>query len=77
MVLALIDVLLNSDMYMPHSNLFPIDNYPKLRAIDVDITNDLKMVGVYSHIHTKNRNNPLHMWLYDVVKQALNEQINK
>lgn len=64
MVLALIDVLLNSGMYMPHSN---IDNYPKLRAIDVDITNDLKMVGVYSHIHTKNRNNPLHMWLYDVI----------
>ncbi|MCW4441008.1 LysR family transcriptional regulator [Vibrio splendidus] len=77
MVLALIDVLLNSDMYMPHSNLFPIDSYPNLRAIDVDVANDLKMVGVYSHIHAKNRNNPLHMWLSNVIKEALNEQVNK
>lgn len=53
MVLAIVDVLLHSDMYMPHSNLFPINNYPNLRSIDVDITNDLKMMGVYSHIHKK------------------------
>ncbi|UPR52703.1 LysR family transcriptional regulator [Vibrio cyclitrophicus] len=77
MVLAIVDVLLHSDMYMPHSNLFPINNYPNLRSIDVDITNDLKMMGVYSHIHKKNRNNPLHMWLSNVIKEALNEQINK
>ncbi|CAH7410559.1 LysR family transcriptional regulator [Vibrio chagasii] len=77
MVLALIDVLLNSDMYMPHSTLFPIHNYPNLRAIDVDIASELKTVGVYSHIHIKNRNNPLHMWLCDVVQQALNEHVNK
>ncbi|MFA0349712.1 LysR family transcriptional regulator, partial [Vibrio sp. 10N.222.55.C6] len=61
----------------PHSNLFSIHNYPNLRAIDIDIASELKMVGVYSHIHTKNRNSPLHMWLCDVVQQALNEQINK
>lgn len=77
MVLALVDVLLNSDMYMPHSTLFPIYNYPSLRAIDVDIASELKTVGVYRYIHIKNRNNPLHMWLYDVVQHALTEQINK
>ncbi|MCC4796380.1 LysR family transcriptional regulator, partial [Vibrio lentus] len=36
-LMAIIDVVANSDMYMPHSNLFPIDNYPTLRAIDVDL----------------------------------------
>ena len=51
MILAIIDVLLNSDMYMPHSNLFPIHNYPNLRAIDVDVEDEIKMFSVYSHIH--------------------------
>jgi DNA-binding transcriptional LysR family regulator len=77
MVLALIDVLLNSDMYMPHSNLFPIQNYPNLRAIDVDVEDEIKVVGVFSHIHTKNRNNPLLTWLNDIVQDALKEQVNK
>ena len=76
-VMAVIDVLLNSDMFMPHSNLFPIHNYPNLRSIDVDIDDKYRLISVYSHIHTKNRNNPLHMWLESVVKQSLNEQINK
>ena len=77
MILAIIDVLMNSDMYMPHSNLFPIHNYPNLRAIDVDVEDEIKMVGVYSHIHIKNRNNPLLTWLNNVVLDALKEQLNK
>ena len=77
MILAIIDVLLNSDMYMPHSNLFPIHNYPNLRAIDVDVEDEIKMFSVYSHIHVKNRNNPLLIWLNDIVKNALTEQLNK
>lgn len=76
-VMAVIDVILNSDMLMPHSNLFPIHNYPNLRTIDIDIEDELKMVGVYTHIHKKNRNNPLLTWLNDVVQGALKEQINK
>lgn len=77
MVLAIIDVLLNSDMYMPHSNLFPIQNYPNLRVIDVDLEEEEKTISVYNHIHIKNRNNPLHNWLDNVVKKALKEQLNK
>jgi DNA-binding transcriptional LysR family regulator len=76
-LMAIIDVVANSDMYMPHSNLFPIDNYPTLRAIDVDLDTKHKNVSVYSHIHTKNRNNPLISWLFDVIKGALLQQINK
>ncbi|WP_117235329.1 LysR family transcriptional regulator [Vibrio maerlii] len=76
-LMAVIDVILNSDMYMPHSNLFPIQNYPSLRAIEVDVEDKHKFVSVYSHIHTKNRNNPLLIWLYEVIKDALIEQVNK
>ncbi|MFA0056210.1 LysR family transcriptional regulator [Vibrio echinoideorum] len=77
MLMAIIDVVANSDMYMPHSNLFPIDNYPTLRAIDVNLDTKYKNISVYSHIHTKNRNNPLISWLFDVIKDALLQQINK
>ncbi|MCF7505925.1 LysR family transcriptional regulator [Vibrio sp. L3-7] len=77
MLMAIIDVVANSDMYMPHSNLFPIDNYPTLRAIDVNLDTKYKNISVYSHIHTKNRNNPLISWLFDVIKNALLQQINK
>lgn len=77
MVLALMDVLLNSDMYMPHTNLFPIDNYPKLRAIDVEIDDQYKCIPVYSYIHSKNRNNPLFIWLFNLIQQSLYEQTNK
>ena len=77
MLMAIIDVVANSDMYMPHSNLFPIDNYPTLRAIDVNLDTKYKNISVYSHIHKKNRNNPLISWLFDVIKGALLQQINK
>ncbi|MFI3274814.1 LysR family transcriptional regulator [Vibrio sp.] len=76
-IMAILDVLDNSDMYLPHSDLFPIDKYPNLRAIDVLITNEYKKVAVYSHIHTKNRNNPLLLWLFDVIQNALKMQLNK
>lgn len=76
-VMAIIDVLNNSDMYMPHSDLFPIDNYPSLRAIDILIADKYKKVAVYSHIHTKNRNNPLLHWLFNVIQTALEIQVNK
>ncbi|NVN84348.1 MULTISPECIES: LysR family transcriptional regulator [unclassified Vibrio] len=76
-VMAIIDVLNHSDMYLPHSNLFPIDSYPSLRAIDILIADEYKKVAVYSHIHTKNRNNPLFHWLFNVIQTALEKQLNK
>ncbi|MEZ9395117.1 LysR family transcriptional regulator [Vibrio splendidus] len=76
-LMAIIDVVANSDMYMPHSNLFPVDNYPTLRAIDINLDKKYKNISVYSHIHTKNRNNPLISWLFDLIKDALLQQINK
>ncbi|CAK3674231.1 LysR family transcriptional regulator [Vibrio crassostreae] len=77
MVLAIVDVLLHSDMYMPHSNIFPINNYPNLRSIDIDIEDETKTVSVYSHIHTKNRKSPLLIWLNSIIQNTLHEQVNK
>ncbi|NOH99136.1 LysR family transcriptional regulator [Vibrio sp. 99-70-13A1] len=76
-LMAIIDVLLNSDMYMPHSDLFPIDNYPNLRALDIQLEEKQKKIAVYSHIHTKNRNNPLTLWLNHLIEEAMKMQINK
>ena len=77
MVLAIVDVLLHSDMYMPHSNLFPINNYPNLRSIDIDIEDETKTISVCSHIHTKNRKSPLLIWLNSIIQNTLHEQVNK
>jgi len=62
---------------MPHSNLFPIEDYPSLRGIDVLVEGKPYMYPIYSHIHTKNRNNPLHTWLFSIIQKALLAQINK
>ncbi|MCY9827965.1 LysR family transcriptional regulator [Vibrio chagasii] len=76
-LMAIIDVLVNSDMYMPHSNLFPEDNYPNLRAIDISVDEKYKNIPIYSYIHMKNRNNPLIQWLDKVIRSALEKQVNK
>lgn len=77
MIIAIIDVILHTDMYMPHSNLFPVDQYPNLRAIEVNIDETLKAMNVYSQYHLKNRNNPLIHWLHSEIKSALEHQANK
>ncbi|WP_192890012.1 LysR family transcriptional regulator [Vibrio bathopelagicus] len=77
LVMALIDVLQHTDMYMPHSNLFPIENYPSLRAIDVLIEGEPYKYPIFSHIHLKNRNNLMHKWLFSIIQKALLEQSDK
>lgn len=76
MVMAVIDVVQHTDLFMPHCNLFPIEHYPTLRAIDVDIEHDLKMLKVFSQYHIKNRNNPLVAWLHKEIQIALQRQID-
>lgn len=76
MISALIDVVLHTDMIMPHSNLFPVEQYPNLRAIDVDLELNEKIMSVYSHYHLKNRNNPLLQWLHQQILHCLRNQIH-
>ncbi|MGR5336527.1 LysR family transcriptional regulator [Vibrio gigantis] len=77
LVMALIDVIQHTDMYMPHSNLFPVENYPNLRGIDVLVEGHVHTKPIYSYIHIKNRNSPLTNWLSKLIKQVLSEQLQK
>ena len=77
LVMALIDVIQHTDMYMPHSNLFPVENYPTLRGIDVSVDGKTLKTPVYSYLHAKNRNSPLTNWLFDIIQRALLAQNNK
>ncbi|WP_241901281.1 LysR family transcriptional regulator [Vibrio sp. 10N.286.49.B3] len=75
MVMALIDVILHTDMIMPHSNLFPLELYPNLRAIDVEINKEEKELPLFSHFHVKNRNNALVAWLHSEITTLLHNQV--
>jgi len=77
LIMALIDVIQHTDMYMPHSNLFPVDSYPALRGIDVLLDGDSPKTPVYCHLHTKNRNSSLANWLFELIQKALSTQVNK
>ncbi len=77
LIMAIIDVILHTDMYMPHSNIFPVENYPGLRAIDVLVEGEHYKMPIHAHMHIKNRNAPITLWLFSEIKQALIEQVNK
>lgn len=74
-IMAVIDVITHTDMYMPHSDLFPIKNYPSLRAIDIKIDGASHHYPVYSHFHIKNKHSPMLQWLNGIIQNALIEQI--
>ncbi|MGR5069241.1 MULTISPECIES: LysR family transcriptional regulator [Vibrio] len=76
-VMAIIDVIKHTDMYLPHSNLFPIDQFPGLRALDVIIDDQLQTKSVHCHMHVRNRNNPLVKWLAELIQQGLQLQTDK
>ncbi|AIU67678.1 LysR family transcriptional regulator [Vibrio coralliilyticus] len=75
MMMAIIDVVQHTDMFMPHSNLFPLHHYPSLRPIEVDIDETYHVMPLYSHFHIKNRSNPLILWLHDEIQTVLNQQV--
>ena len=77
LIMAVIDVIQHTDMYMPHSNLFLVDNYPTLRGIDVLIDGEPPKTPVYCHFHSKNRNSLLTNWLFELIQKALLKQIDK
>lgn len=77
MVMAIIDVIQHTDMFMPHSNLFPIHQYPNLRPIEVDIDDSYRVMPLFSHFHIKNRNNPLIQWLHSELQSVLVHQASE
>ncbi|ANU35606.1 LysR family transcriptional regulator [Vibrio scophthalmi] len=74
-VMAAVDVVTHSDLFLPHSNLFPIHNFPQLRSMTAHVKGQPFHYPVYAYYHRKYRHNPLINWLYDQVLHVLNEQI--
>ncbi|MGR5212685.1 LysR family transcriptional regulator [Vibrio rotiferianus] len=77
LVMAIIDVVKHTDMYLPHSNLFPVEQFPGLRALDVIIDDQLQTKSVHCHMHVRNRNSPLVKWLTELIQQGLELQTDK
>ncbi|EGU49346.1 transcriptional regulator [Vibrio ichthyoenteri ATCC 700023] len=75
-VMAAVDVVVHSDLFLPHSNLFPIHNYPLLRSMNAHVNGEPFRYPVYGYYHSKYRHNPLINWLYEQVLYVLNEQIS-
>lgn len=74
---AVIDVVSQSDLVFAHSTLFPIERYPHLRFIDVDIPITRKQVDLHSYYHIKDRNNPIVSWLNSLILEMLKQQSDK
>ncbi|GAL23853.1 transcriptional regulators LysR family [Vibrio variabilis] len=71
MLLALIDVIESTDMLLPHSNLFPIHNYPNLRSLKVEVDNQTYTKSLFGYVHNKNRHSPKAKWIESIIKRKL------
>lgn len=73
-LMALVDVVQETDMYLPTTSVFPFLDHPKLRAIKVDMTDIDVDVPLKSHYHQKNTNDPLTKWLNLLIQSLLDKQ---
>ncbi|MDA0129625.1 LysR family transcriptional regulator [Vibrio sp. MarTm2] len=75
-VLAAVDIIQHTDMYMPHSNLFPIQHYPQLKALNALVNGNSIQYPILTYFHSKHRQSPMTHWLNDLIKTVLIEQIS-
>lgn len=75
-LLALIDVVMSTDMLLPHSNLFPVHNYPELRPLQVDLDGHTYTKSLYSYLHNKNRQSPKAQWMETIIRDKLQQHLN-
>lgn len=75
-IMALIDIIQHTDMYLPHTNLFPIHQYPNLRTIDIEIQGETYNISIYSYCHTRHRNSALFNWLHGLISDVIQEQLS-
>lgn len=73
--MAAVDVILHTDLFLPHSDLFPIQHFPQLRAMDAYVNDQPFHYSVYSYHHSKYRHNPLINWLHQQIFSVLHSQI--
>lgn len=76
-IMVLIDIIQHTDMYMPNTNLFPIHQYPNLRALNVEVQGEHYDIGVYSYCHSRHRNSALLNWLYKLISDVIQQQLSR
>ncbi len=74
-IMAVVDVIQHTDFFLPHSNLFPVHNFPNLKAIDVLIKGKPYQHMVYGFFHNKYQNNPLIHWINEQILWVLKEEL--
>ncbi|KXF82619.1 LysR family transcriptional regulator [Enterovibrio coralii] len=71
---AILDVVQQTDMYFPSHHLFPIERFPNLRMMDVEIDCVPSTYDVLGYFHQKDRNSDFTHWLKSLLVDALEQQ---
>ncbi|MFT7683731.1 MAG: hypothetical protein ACI935_003246 [Moritella dasanensis] len=76
-IMVLIDIIQHTDMYLPHTDLFPIQQYPNLRVMDVEIKGEAYHIGVYSYCHSRHRYSAQLNWLHGLISGVIQAQLHQ
>lgn len=78
--LTILNVVEQTDMILPHSNLFPFDKYPAFTTLDIKEFKHTEHPFVYpihAHFHTKNIDSPLVHWLLEEIIELMKDQTER
>ncbi|USD40569.1 LysR family transcriptional regulator [Vibrio sp. SCSIO 43135] len=73
-LLTCLEMLKTSNLLMPMTDLFPIQNFPELKAITAEVQGKPVDIPIVCFSHYKNRNAPLLVWINKLVSEILEEQ---
>ncbi|WP_261817047.1 LysR family transcriptional regulator [Vibrio gallicus] len=74
LTMALIDVIEHTDFFMPHSDLFPLQRYPSLKAITPFINGAPYQNSIYAYYHMKYSDTSLMQWLVEQVQLVVEQE---
>ncbi|WP_413112450.1 LysR family transcriptional regulator [Thaumasiovibrio sp. DFM-14] len=77
LVMALVDVVEQTDFFMPHSDLFPIHRFPSLKSITPLIKGVPYKNHIYAYFHIKYRDTELIKWLVGEVQHVIEQEKSK
>ncbi|PSW16172.1 LysR family transcriptional regulator [Photobacterium rosenbergii] len=77
-LLALIDIISQTDMYIPHNNLFPIQHFPHLKMLSVKslVPTEDYQFSVHCFFHIKDHHSKVVNWISGLIKDCLLDQID-
>ncbi|ANO34382.1 hypothetical protein BCU83_04760 [Vibrio breoganii] len=73
---ALVDVISQTDMFMPITSLFPRHRYNDIAYPNVQVPDQDRYYPLYCYHHLRHRKSPIVEWLYQVIQQVVEEQIS-